>query len=256
MTVQTFLGALRTAQKRLEAYPDTSDPETIHRMRTALRRMDSAYQVISEAARTPSSDKVVAVLMDFFRMNGRIRNLDIMLEKLQWYGYGPDSEPAMAITRLRKRRHKKTLRVAHRLQHHPEEPDLKDVPATPPDTKKLELDILQLTGVVSGDESKIDELHTLRKLVKQLRYTLEATPGSDAETIRCLRYLQGLMGDIHDCDMFLAYMEKHGRAMNVRPSTILAEGALRHRGYKRLAAALGPGGDLQRLLYGSAQKAA
>ena len=255
MTVQMFLGALRTAQKRLEAYPATSDPETVHRMRTALRRMDSAYQVIPKAARTPSSDKVVADLMDFFRMNGRIRNLDIMLEKLQWYGYGPDSEPAMAITRLRKRRHKKTLRAARRLQHL-EEPNLKDIPATPPDTEKLELDILQLVGVVSGDESKIDELHTLRKLVKQLRYTLEATPGSDAETVQCLRYLQGLMGDIHDCDMFLAYMKKHGRAMNVRPSTILAEGALRHRGYKRLATALGPGEDLQRLLYGSSQKAA
>ena len=245
MTVQAFLDALRTAQKRLDAYPDTSDPETVHRMRTALRRMDSAYQVIPKGARTPSSDGVVADLMDFFRMNGRIRNLDIMLEKLQWYGYGPDSDSAAAITRLRKRRHKKTLGVARRLHHRLEEPHLKDVPAAPPDTKTLELDILQLAGVVSGDESKIDELHTLRKLVKRLRYTLEATPGSDAETIRCLRYLQGLMGDIHDCDMFLAYMEKHGRAMNVRPSTILAEGSLRHREYKRLAAALGPGGDLE-----------
>ncbi len=249
MSVRAFLDALRLVRKRLEAYPESSDPETVHQMRTSLRRMESAYQAMPKAARTKRSDGLVADLMDFFRMNGRIRNLDIILEKLYWYGHGPDSAAVAAVMILRERQHKKTLKAASRLGYLIE-PPLMALTAKPADTAKLELRILRLSTVVSGNESRVNDLHTLRKLIKRLRYTMEATPGADSKTISCLKKLQGTMGDIHDCDMFVAFMKKHGAAMDVGHSTILAEEAHRHRKYRRLAAGLGPDGNLQRFLYG------
>lgn len=249
MNVQAFLDALRTVQKRLEAYSKDSDPETVHQMRTSLRRMESAYQAMPKAARTKRSDGLVADLMDFFRMNGRIRNLDIILEKLQWYGHGPDSVAVAAVMIMRERRHQKTIKAALRLGC-PEVPPLLGGTAEPADTTKLESQILRLSTAVSGDESRVNDLHTLRKLIKRLRYTMETTPGADRDTISCLKKLQGSMGDIHDCDMFAAFMKKHGPYMDVGRSTILAEEAHRHQKYRRLAAELGPEGNLQRLLYG------
>ena len=255
MSIRAFLDALRLAQKRLETYPKSSDPETIHQMRTSLRRMESAYQAIPKAARTKRSDELVTDLMYFFRMNGRIRNLDIILDKLHWYGYGPDSVAVAAVMILRERQHKKTLKAASRLGNLIE-PPLMGITARLADTTKLELRILRLSSVVSGNESRVNDLHTLRKLIKRLRYTMETTPGADSKTISSLKKLQGAMGDIHDCDMFVAFMKKHGTAMDVGHSTILAEEAHRHQKYRRLAAELGPDGNLQRFLYGPPQKTA
>ena len=55
-------------------------------------------------------------------------------------------------------------------------------------------------------------MHTLRKIVRNLRYTLEimdilyGSISSFDEEIEVLKSLQDTLGDIHDCDIWIAYL--------------------------------------------------
>ena len=63
---------------------------------------------------------------------------------------------------------------------------------------------------VRRDESDVDELHELRKSMKQLRYLLELVPADRAteELLDRLHGWQDELGEIHDHDMFLSLLRE------------------------------------------------
>jgi CHAD domain-containing protein len=66
-----------------------------------------------------------------------------------------------------------------------------------------------LVQEVVSDESKVPELHSLRKEVKKLRYLLElADKGSPEATV--LTEWQESLGAIHDLDIAIAYLQAKG----------------------------------------------
>ena len=71
-----------------------------------------------------------------------------------------------------------------------------------------------------SDESKINELHSMRKTLKKLRYILEIEPENTYQNIVSnLKQLQKILGDIHDCDMTICYLQKNDELI---PSEIIS----------------------------------
>ena len=65
----------------------------------------------------------------------------------------------------------------------------------------------QLLAEVLNDESKVDELHALRKEVKKLRYLLELADGGSDKLPKLTKW-QDSLGSIHDLDVAVSYLEK------------------------------------------------
>jgi CHAD domain-containing protein len=86
--------------------------------------------------------------------------------------------------------------------------------------------------VAVGDESKVDELHSLRKHLKRLRYTLELFPSVERQSrlVADLRRWQDVLGEIRDGDVVLDYLSRARPTRAVR-EVIASERTLRHSRY-------------------------
>lgn len=67
----------------------------------------------------------------------------------------------------------------------------------------------KLMKQVIADERRVEELHSLRKETKKLRYLLELAKGSSSEA-KALERWQEALGAIHDLDMTTSYIEGCG----------------------------------------------
>ncbi|MGI0007602.1 MAG: CHAD domain-containing protein, partial [Nitrosotalea sp.] len=70
------------------------------------------------------------------------------------------------------------------------------------------LNIQKNTIIALRDEKKIDELHMLRKDFKKLRYSLELVSDKKTilETLKNLKNIQDMLGEIHDRDIIIDYL--------------------------------------------------
>jgi CHAD domain-containing protein len=93
-----------------------------------------------------------------------------------------------------------------------------------------------LLSIVTSEESKVDELHSLRKEVKKLRYVMELGDGASSE-LKVLAQWQEALGAIHDLDVAIDYLRR-GR-WKLEPA-IEAFREKRHSIYRRFV-------DLQRI---------
>ena len=69
----------------------------------------------------------------------------------------------------------------------------------------------------AADPDEVEALHDMRIAAKRLRYILELTEPALGEPARLgareARNLQGLLGDIHDCDVMLPLAKRHLRRL-------------------------------------------
>jgi hypothetical protein len=108
------------------------------------------------------------------------------------------------------------------------------------------------------DPARVSELHDMRIAAKRLRYVLEITGhcfgdvGNEAESFA--KDLQGMLGEIHDCDVLIPRVEQELAGLRAQDALALARlspevdglptvvrrapGRTRYRGLETLAAAL------------------
>jgi len=81
----------------------------------------------------------------------------------------------------------------------------------------VRLDELYSFAGAAADPDEVEALHDMRIAAKRLRYILELTQpalGAPARLgAREARNLQGLLGDIHDCDVMLPLAKRHLRRL-------------------------------------------
>ena len=80
------------------------------------------------------------------------------------------------------------------------------------------------------DESKVAELHALRKEVKKLRYLCELADGPPRE-LAVLTKWQGYLGSVHDIDVALEHVR--GNAIGFQGRAISQLERSRHLGYTK-----------------------
>jgi CHAD domain-containing protein len=213
---------------RLDDYLRDPNEENIHDIRTALRRLDSSYISLPRNVRNRNNIKKYAKQgKNLFRINSRIRDYDIIAEKVRQYSDGNGNVTKMLEARLENARKKKleeakVLAVALRKMKLPK---LKQSKIS---ERKLNKRYNKLVDkfasriemnypVVITNSDKITELHEMRKDCKKLRYLLEllgpdgANTKSVSQLIDQLQKAQDRLGAIHDYDTVVSYLNHRPR---------------------------------------------
>jgi len=252
------------------------DPECLHRMRVASRRFRNALPLFpgcfpaSEAKRWEKEARRVG------RALGEARDADVQADSIAgWLAGLEDARLKPGIERLllrlsqkREKLQEKVLEALDRMEGGPLKSELPEALrelsvemrlAYPAETGPIVRDValrlltrrlaeLEAFDSVAGHPERVEELHAMRIAGKRLRYTLElfrpVLGGEAALFLEKLKEMQDLLGEIHDCDVWSAwlpvFLEKekcrtfrhfgHGRAFaRLRPGIVFLQEAYRAR---------------------------
>jgi CHAD domain-containing protein len=240
---------IKKVYTKLDKYLENPTEDNIHHMRTSLRRLQAAYQSSPKQIRKKKKIKEFAsVGKRLFKINSNIRDIDIILEKLAKEGKMSEQqleyyENPLVQDRKNQLEEAKTTALdlkgivvpslydKNKTDKNFERNSIKRVAKI---SRKLKNRIETKIPIVMGDDSKITELHELRKDSKKLRYLIELvinTENNDTskrninndtnvlidnnnhKILEHLEKIQGILGDIHDYDIVLDYLRQH-RASN------------------------------------------
>jgi len=233
------------------------DPEELHDMRVATRRMRAAMKIFEDSlpARTRAfrdSLKWVAGAL------GEVRDIDVQLGHLEsWVSDAApdDREPLLALRAVlegqRVKARKAMLRTldsrryarlvasfADFLRNGPSRRALaarRPIMEVAPDLVRKPYHKVRKLGDPLTEESSGEEFHELRKKGKRLRYALEFLSGIYAEPIKefiePLKALQDVLGDHQDAEVATSHLRELSvaRGRRLPPETIFVMGGISHR---------------------------
>ena len=234
---------------KLAKYLHDPTKENIHHMRTSLRRLEATYRSSSRGILKKKNVKAfVHRGKKLFRINSRIRDIDIILEKLTNEGKMGALELELIESPLKHERQDKLKEakiaafrlekiivsniygpnmINRKFKYKSRKRILKII-------RKLKTNIDSQIPAVISDKSKVLELHQVRKDTKKLRYVIELLLISKEyeeednrirqtdivnpinkdirQILAYLEKLQDILGDIHDYDITLEYLKKKQKA--------------------------------------------
>ncbi len=214
-----------------DARPTTdTDPEAVHKMRVATRRLRSAFEIFDSAFDAKTKRKFGKPLRQLARVLGRVRDLDVLLENMRAYAGTLSDEDAESFAPLLQAWEEERLLHCSALGAHLESEayqrfrdsfrsfvdtpgagavdDVEVIPGVPRRITCI-VPILVLeryTDVLAFEPhlhtASIDLLHRLRIQCKKLRYTMECFaellgPGG-RKAIRQVVDLQNYLGELQD----------------------------------------------------------
>ncbi len=245
------------------------DPEELHDMRVASRRLRAAMQIFKDALPVRSK-KLREELKWISGVLGEVRDLDVQLEQLEaWISSAaPDDRDPLGELRgvLEERRgkaRKSMLRVldsrryarfvesysgflargpARRSQY-----ARRAVLEVGPELVRKRFRKVRKAGDGLEKDSPAGEYHELRKRGKRLRYALEFLSKiygkSATDLTKALKSLQDVLGDHQDAEVAVAHLRelalpaKRRRGGGISPRTVFLMGGISHR-YEMRAAEL------------------
>lgn len=241
---------IKRVYTKLDKYLENPTEDNIHHMRTSLRRLEATYQSSPKQIRKKKKFKEFAsVGKRLFRINSNIRDIDIILEKLAKEGKMHEQqlehyenplvqdkenqlEEARTIALDLRRIVVPSLYDKNKTDKNFEGNSMKRLAKI---SRKLKNKIETRIPIVIGDDSKITELHELRKDSKKLRYLIELVINNEEndtskrninddmdvliynnyqKILEHLEKIQGMLGDIHDYDIALDYLRQHQASNN------------------------------------------
>lgn len=214
---------LKHIREHVAGVNEGNDPEEVHQMRVATRRLRTMSRALETASafRRGRVERLRDQLKQLARRLGDVRDLDILLERLDAY----ERESGQTSTALRDALHSRRemalsqLRKAlqrpktERLMRHPRR-TAKRLAANTPEARQVLVRyvagdalwkryeaILGFEAIIAGG-AETWQLHALRIACKQLRYALELfSDESDPcaqPLIETLKTVQGYLGDLQD----------------------------------------------------------
>ncbi|HEY3378012.1 MAG TPA: CHAD domain-containing protein [Armatimonadota bacterium] len=248
-----LLTQLRALAEELPGVRVNVDIEHVHRMRVASRRLRIRLALFSECLPSARAAQWKKAVRRLTRALGAARDLDVQclyVESVRadlpdaQYAAGIDSlldylrqqrrlhQPTL-IDILNRQERNRTLRAIHDALR-PWAKDHAD-PASPAlhalATHAVEGRLADLLALETSldDPGNVAELHAMRIAAKHLRYTLETFEAlfDDAvqPALQALRHVQDLLGDIHDCDVWIDFLPHFLSGRYTRPRK-LAERAV------------------------------
>jgi CHAD domain-containing protein len=204
----------RALQELAGDLPSRPSPDQIHDLRVTARRIQTMYRLLpGKVRRSQAFKKFGLSLRSVMKATTQLRDLDTLMDTLKSHR---GDLPAEFLVTLENQRSDAAAqaRVATGV--------LAQVPAPRLDaslirSKKLSMKLRKrlrrsrkvsaglLTEVVD-DETKVEELHALRKEGKKMRYLLELSDGRPSE-LSILTGWQDSLGAIHDLDVAVSYLE-------------------------------------------------
>lgn len=238
---------IKKVYERLDKYLENPTEESIHDMRTSLRRLEATYKSNPKQIREKKKVKSFAERgSKLFKINSKIRDSDIIIEKLTKEGNMPEQdleyfEGPLINDREHQLQEARTIAldlkniVLPNIYSHNKKIGNKSIKRVSKLVMKLKTNLDTKLPVVLNDEEKIDELHEVRKNAKKLRYLFELLLNKEDESsekgidndnrigyeiLSHLEKIQKLLGDIHDYDIAIDYLNQHPSGVSSVPKVL------------------------------------
>jgi CHAD domain-containing protein len=207
-------GLLLTLARELPGRP-TADQ--IHDLRVTARRIQVMRRLLPRELRiNQESKQFSAALKSVLRGTSQLRDLDTLTLTLN--AHDGDLPPDVLVN-LGNQRSDAAARSKVASKVLAEAPPPKLDPSSVRGKKlsrklgrrlsRQSVSVATILPKVIIDETNVNELHTLRKEVKKLRYLLELDEESPQELLTLTKW-QDSLGAIHDLDVAMAYLEDRG----------------------------------------------
>jgi CHAD domain-containing protein len=187
----------------------------------------------------------MARIKKLMKVNASVRDQDIILSKLSLYKQNPTFERLIGDLRKSRKSHLgQAKKLALSVQKNPR---LRIKPRDISDSvlekrynkvvRKLSSKITSELPLVREDQSKVEELHVVRRDCKQLRYVLEMGEFSKPpKPLVALRSWQDLLGTIRDHDVMLAYLRELTKSSEIQMA-LNTETESRNNNYRKFVEA-------------------
>lgn len=243
-----LLNRLQNVAREIDGVRKAEDIECIHDMRVATRRTRSALALFEESLPGKDAKKWDKQMRRVTRALGAARDADVQMDFLQGFVDGLTEKRYKAgiqrlLLRLRQRRERaqekvatamdqlelsgvleemgrtlRRIRVHARMNHVDENSPQVYQQAYLAISLRLE-DMLAYETYVNQPE-RMEELHAMRIAAKRLRYTMEVFEplygGELKEPLKTARTVQTMLGNIHDCDVWVDYLPQFLEEERVR----------------------------------------
>ncbi|MGC9225112.1 MAG: CHAD domain-containing protein [Terracidiphilus sp.] len=211
--------ALHDLGKSIESLHGDPSPKSVHKLRTALRRVEAIAAVL-DPADGKQSRHLAKSIEPVRKAAGQVRDIDVLManaRKLARYGASESLTHLLASLKAARQENAAQLARAMRHRRNDVERDLKEFsrsvraalrPAESTSSSGAESGQTQeeihsaAVNLVRelGGWPRLDEhnLHAFRLKVKQLRYTLHLDENANAALVKALGDVQRRIGDWHD----------------------------------------------------------
>ena len=233
-----MLKHLTSLRMEIEGVETANDIESIHRMRVASRRLRCAFMLFQNCFPEKKISGWKSQIRQVTKSLGAARDLDVQIETLkaaQQHIEQIQLRPGIhrLQLRLQQRREKMQPRVVQAMNDLRNSSVLEEMDTklsaltekgegTQPYTLQLyqlaheaitvHLSHLHSYEALIVDPDEIEALHAMRIDAKHLRYTLEIFaplyPDRSEEFIKLTKTLQEVLGNIHDCDVWIDYLPR------------------------------------------------
>jgi len=230
----TLRPLLRSLSKEIEGVREAQDIEFIHRMRVASRRIRSCLPLFEECFSSKKYREwrkeirnITRALRDARDADVQIAFLKTYIEQLEEEKFCPGAD--RYLLRLRQRRERVQPRVIKAIDRLLESGVVEDMEKlcrkmskgraevnSPETYQKAIVHITSRLDEIFAHEASvyipenIKEHHAMRIAVKRLRYTMEVFSslyeGELENQIAVCKKLQDMLGDLHDCDVWMDYL--------------------------------------------------
>ena len=247
----------KAALKAASDLPDRPSPNEIHDLRVAARRIQMMRRLMPRSERFSQQGKRYDfALRSVLKATSQLRDMDTLMDTLKSH---KGSLPNELLVRLENQRSDAAARAKQAIgvlaEASPPELDISTVrrrrlsKRLRKRVRKHSRTASELLTEVLKDESKVKELHSLRKEVKKVRYLVELADEAPARLSSLVKWQEAL-GAIHDLDVAVSYLEVSG--FHSRHRAILELQRARHSNYLKfvrdrrteLFRALGDGGAI------------
>jgi len=197
----------RKLDKDLEQLSSAPTPQTIHRFRTGVRRLQTLLEEISPR-RDRHQKKLLKLLARLRKRAGKVRDLDMQLGALRTLKSAQEprrkTQLTQALLELRARHERKLRKSLTKREIRDIQKRLKRVLGNgklQPKHDPVAVARKILSKLVPpANEIRDEQLHAYRKSIKRARYAMEFADGSASsrEVMAQLKHLQDALGDWHD----------------------------------------------------------
>jgi CHAD domain-containing protein len=236
--LETLHERLPAITAELEGVRRAEDIECVHRMRVASRRARNVLALFGECLPPKHYDDWRKELRRVTRALGVARDLDVQIAWVEDFQVRCSEavwRPGVArlLLRLRQQRahqQEQVVKIINRLEEkrsiedmtsilhdmivHERVYEIEELPADLAD-RTYESILLRLEEFLAFEPfvaypERVNELHQMRIAAKHLRYTLEVFAplynGELKSSIKVVKEIQTMLGDLHDCDVWLTFL--------------------------------------------------
>lgn len=238
--LKTFLDRaernIRRVDNRLDDYVKNPNEENIHNIRTAIRRLQATYISLPKKLRKKKKIREFVIKSkELFRINSKIRDYDIISEKLSKDVQSSHQQQNIELLqKLLKSQRKPMLNKAKGIALELRKISVPKLCDSDISQNKLEKRFNSIGNkfadrikkkfpIVVANSQKIRELHEMRKDCKKLRYLMEPLQENESNSknkishmIKELEKVQNMLGIIHDYDTTIAYLRHQKRKRSIK----------------------------------------